>query len=49
MGRLRTMSDADLDRLAGCFASGVWPRKYPDVGSLIVPRRFSGEREEVFA
>lgn len=45
----RALYQSDLDKLAECEKSGVWPRKYPGIGKLRIPRRFINGREEAFA
>jgi PDDEXK-like domain of unknown function (DUF3799) len=45
----RMLYAADLASIADCTARGAWPRKYPAVGSLKMPRRWTAEREEGWA
>ena len=43
----RELYERDLDRLAECSAADFWPRKYPEIGRLTIPRRGGEQREEI--
>ena len=45
----RMLYEADLASIADCTARGAWPRKYPAVGSMKMPRRWAVEREGIWA
>ena len=45
----RALYEADLASIADCTTRGAWPRKYPAVGSMKMPRRWAVEREGVWA
>ena len=42
----RMLYQADLASIADCHERGAWPRKYPAVGAMKMPRRWTAEREE---